>query len=225
VGVLPGTAGAARAEADVSVGVFYDTLSPHGEWVEVRGVGRVWRPSRTIVGADFEPYASGGHWVYTDYGWSFESERDWGWAPFHYGRWYDDPSYGWLWVPGTVWGPAWVDWRFGGGYVGWAPLAPVGVTVIVAPAPRRWCFVQTANFTQRRVWDYRVPRERAPAVLASTRVIRNDVTFRGARWNAGPSARRIAVAGGRPVTAVQARGSTVGASRGWPRRAPRAPRG
>src|SRR5205809_2680548 len=134
VGVLPGSGGTARAEVtvtdvrparfghfEVSVGMFYDSLSPYGDWVYVGRFGRVWRPSPAVVGVGFRPYATGGEWVYTDYGWSFETEWDWGWAPFHYGRWYLDSAYGWVWVPDTTWGPSWVDWRFGGGYVGWAP--------------------------------------------------------------------------------------------------------
>jgi hypothetical protein len=31
---------------------------------------------------------------------------------------------GWVWVPGTRWAPAWVSWRSGDGYYGWAPLPP-----------------------------------------------------------------------------------------------------
>ena len=35
---------------------------------------------------DFVPYTTAGHWVYDDdYVWV--SDYDWGWAPFHYGRW------------------------------------------------------------------------------------------------------------------------------------------
>ncbi|HEX4138962.1 MAG TPA: DUF6600 domain-containing protein, partial [Candidatus Methylacidiphilales bacterium] len=29
-----------------------------------------------------------------------------------------------VWVPGYTWAPAWVSWRYGDGYVGWAPLPP-----------------------------------------------------------------------------------------------------
>jgi hypothetical protein len=35
-----------------------------------------------------------------------------------------DESYGWVWVPGTEWAPAWVAWRYTDDYVGWAPLPP-----------------------------------------------------------------------------------------------------
>ena len=75
--------------------------------------------------ADFRPYNTGGHWVWTDeYGWMWASEYAWGWAPFHYGRWVFDDYYGWMWVPGYEWSPAWVEWRTGGDYFGWAPLGP-----------------------------------------------------------------------------------------------------
>jgi len=33
-------------------------------------------------------------------------------------------GHGWLWIPGSDWGPAWVSWRSGEGYYGWAPLGP-----------------------------------------------------------------------------------------------------
>ena len=67
----------------------------------------------------------------TEYGNTWVSEDPWGWACYHYGRWTYNPYYGWIWVPGYEWAPAWVSWRYGGGYAGWAPLAPgfsVGVS-------------------------------------------------------------------------------------------------
>jgi hypothetical protein len=100
------------------------TLQPYGEWIEDPDYGRVWRPYATVVGADFTPYQSCGSWVWTDWGWSYACDWDWGWLPFHYGRWdWFDDGY-WGWVPGYEWGPGWVDWRHGGGYVGWRPTAP-----------------------------------------------------------------------------------------------------
>src|SRR4051812_15685651 len=95
--------GAPEARAwGASVSVSFDTaLSPYGEWVSVSRVGRVWRPYRTVVGPEFVPYQTGGHWEESEYGWIFVSDYDWGWAPFHYGRWYMDPYYGWVWIPDT----------------------------------------------------------------------------------------------------------------------------
>jgi hypothetical protein len=102
------------------------TLNGYGEWIEDDDYGRVWRPYATVVGVDFTPYESCGSWVWTDWGWTYSCDWDWGWLPFHYGRWdwFDDGGY-WGWVPGYEWGPGWVDWRHGGGYVGWRPTPPI----------------------------------------------------------------------------------------------------
>ena len=108
---------------------FEETLAPYGTWVDDDVYGRVWQPSGEVVGDDFSPYATAGHWLMTEYGWTWISDYDWGWAPFHYGRWLAVAERGWCWMPGTLWGPAWVSWRAGGGYVGWAPLAPRRMSV------------------------------------------------------------------------------------------------
>ncbi|MBL9042432.1 MAG: hypothetical protein JNM83_12570 [Myxococcales bacterium] len=127
---------------------FRDALAPYGQWVQTAQYGNVWVPSSEVVGADFTPYFSGGRWSYTDYGWTWVSEYNWGWAPFHYGRWITVPGYGWSWVPGRIWGPAWVHWRSGGGYVGWAPLPPRGM-VIARPVPgSRWNY-----------WNFMAPHQ------------------------------------------------------------------
>src|SRR5689334_9882362 len=49
---------------------FHATLDPYGTWVEDDMYGTVWVPSSTVVGADFAPYVSAGHWSYgSDYVW------------------------------------------------------------------------------------------------------------------------------------------------------------
>jgi len=59
----------APAKAQVNVGVsfqiFFDDLSPYGQWVNYPGYGYGWIPA---VGADFSPYATAGHWVFTTIG-------------------------------------------------------------------------------------------------------------------------------------------------------------
>lgn len=95
-------------------------LAPYGTWVEVNSYGRCWRPSRIAV--EWRPYCYG-QWVWTDCGWYWASDEPWGWACYQYGYWVDAPGYGWIWIPGVEWAPAWVCWRVGGGYIGWAPLA------------------------------------------------------------------------------------------------------
>jgi len=112
-----------RYESDSDI--FYEALSPYGHWVDHDIYGRVWYPADVPLG--WRPY-SDGHWEYSrDYGWVWASDREWGWAPFHYGRWAFDDWYGWVWVPGREWAPAWVVWRYGGGYAAWAPMPPTAV--------------------------------------------------------------------------------------------------
>jgi hypothetical protein len=111
----------APAEA---VTAYEPELNPHGDWVVTADYGRCWVPRGRPAG--WRPYTVG-HWVNTDAGWCWTAEgpeADWGVVTYHYGRWYEDPRHGWCWVPGTTWAPAWVAWRDGGGYCGWAPLPP-----------------------------------------------------------------------------------------------------
>lgn len=180
---------------------FYSTLAPYGEWVAVPGVaGPVWRPYPWVVGADFVPYATGGNWQYSDWGWTFVSVWSWGWAPFHYGRWFFEPSFGWCWLPGTEWAPAWVQWRWGDGYAGWAPLPPPGIRV--RPS---WTFVEGRNFLAPNVARYRIPPEREDRVLHRTAEIQNQVRHGQQHWNRGPEPRMVERDTGQPLrrTTVQ----------------------
>ena len=76
---------------------FRDQLTPYGQWVEVPGAGLCWQP---VVPGGWRPYYDGGHWVYTDEGWYWQSEYPWGDLAFHYGRWSFNPAFGWIWAPG-----------------------------------------------------------------------------------------------------------------------------
>src|SRR4051794_37308139 len=112
-------AGPGRAAVDF--GVFYDNLAPYGNWIQRANYGWVWTPKD--VAATWRPYQAG-HWVWSDEGWTWLSDEPFGWATYHYGRWYQDAELGWAWVPGNDWAPAWVSWQEGNDYVGWAPLPP-----------------------------------------------------------------------------------------------------
>jgi hypothetical protein len=115
----------AEARTDVSIDFFYDNIGSDGSWVEVADYGYCWQPSVAVSNSNWRPY-SDGYWAYTDVGWTWVSYEDFGWATYHYGRWTRLRDRGWFWVPGREWGPAWVSWRTGGDYVGWAPLPPRG---------------------------------------------------------------------------------------------------
>ena len=124
-----------QARADVSVDFFYDNISG-GNWIDVEGYGYGWQPDVAVSDPNWRPYADG-YWAYTDVGWTWVSYEDFGWATYHYGRWANMADYGWVWFPGSdlEWGPAWVSWRIGGDYVGWAPLPPRGPGIVYEGRP------------------------------------------------------------------------------------------
>jgi hypothetical protein len=98
-------------------------LAPYGEWIYTPEYGYAWRPYIDYY-EDFRPYATRGNWVYTDLGWTWVSDYRWGWATFHYGRWFYDDYFGWMWLPGYEWAPAWVTWGVYNDYWAWAPMGP-----------------------------------------------------------------------------------------------------
>lgn len=152
---------------------FYDYLSPYGTWVYYSPYGYVWIPNR--VSYRWRPYTYG-RWVWTRHGWTWVSYYEWGWIPFHYGRWGWNPRFGWFWVPGTVWGPAWVTWRWGTLYIGWAPLPPevefiagVGVRGLPGDLPDYyWVFIEGRYFQYDYLDRYVLPHERNRTVLRFT---------------------------------------------------------
>jgi hypothetical protein len=94
-----------------------DDLDDHGRWVFVTGIGWSWRP---YVAVGWRPYYNG-YWYNRGGCLTWVSYDPWGWGTYHYGRWAFDPGYGWVWVPGYGYSPAWVYWMYGTGYIGWAP--------------------------------------------------------------------------------------------------------
>ncbi|MDD4871366.1 MAG: hypothetical protein PHR77_12475 [Kiritimatiellae bacterium] len=103
---------------------FYKSLQPHGTWIEINPLGIVWRPHVAIKDTTWRPYYSGGRWVWVNNVWAWSSDYEWGWAPFHYGRWVMSTGLGWVWIPGKEWSPAWVIWDQTPTQFGWAPMPP-----------------------------------------------------------------------------------------------------
>lgn len=167
-----------RPGLEVEVSFFYDALSPYGDWLWVEPWGWVWTPWDVDPG--WRPYTHG-RWVYTQVGWTWASDWAWGWAPFHYGRWTYQPHYGWIWIPGRVWAPAWVAWRSGHGWIGWAPLPPEahwragigldlgGLDLSIAIVEHGWSFVGERDFLAPRVWRHLAPLPRHGHLLRGTR--------------------------------------------------------
>ncbi|MFL6194510.1 MAG: DUF6600 domain-containing protein [Thermoanaerobaculia bacterium] len=147
----------------VDLGFFFDDLASQGDWVQRPSYGWVWSPRD--VASDWRPYEEG-RWTYTDQGWTWLSDEPFGWATYHYGRWYDDPDLGWSWVPGYEWAPSWVSWQEGSDYVGWAPLPPRGRR---AASPYHYVFVPDRYFLSSRPARYAVPRNRVWPVYRRSR--------------------------------------------------------
>ena len=193
------------ARADPGPGVevdedsFYDRLAPYGHWSYTPEYGRVWIPAG--VEAGWRPYYDG-HWALTDWGWTYASDVPWGWAAYHYGRWGFGLGLGWYWIPGRIWGPAWVSWRYGGGYVAWAPLGPGGYYYGVhSPA---WVAVREQHFTQP-IRTVALPSQRTAGVVAGAApqaVMTRPRPIASGGVMAGPSVARVSGAIGQPVRPV-----------------------
>jgi hypothetical protein len=205
------------ARAQTTITYFDEPLAPYGYWVEDPYYGRVWRPRD--ASEDWRPYTYG-RWVYTsEYGWIWVSEEPWGWVVYHYGRWVWSNRYGWVWVAGDDWAPAWVEWCYGGGYVGWAPMPPdpywqgayyYGSYECTSPAYySRAVFISQAYFASARISAYVVtPSQNAVAARATVNVTNYSRVGAGI-LNRSIDVAKLQVATGvtiRPVRVVHANG-------------------
>lgn len=179
--IITFAAAPAGAKVKISFDFFHDSLAPYGDWCEVDGYGYVWHPSG--VDEDWAPYTDG-YWTYTDAGWTWVSYEEFGGITYHYGRWTEVDGYGWCWVPGYEWGPAWVSWRRNDDYVGWAPLPPearwerrsgfgawVDVNFDIGPGHFRFC--SWRDFGAPVIRNVCLPRSRNVVIVNQTFNITN----------------------------------------------------
>ena len=192
--LLTGTTMEVKAQGDeVSLQSFYDELSPYGQWIKDPQYGYVWRPD--VDQEEFRPYYTNGRWVMTEYGNTWVSNYDWGWAPFHYGRWVYNRYNNWVWIPDTTWGPAWVTWRSGGGYYGWAPLGPtISIGINIGRSGYRipdmcWNFVPYSNIYYSNYPRYYGHRNRV--YIQNTVIINNTYIRNNRTYYTGPRADEI----------------------------------
>ncbi len=211
VGLLLPFAPRAQAETEVSLNLFYDNLSSQGNWIEVADYGYCFQPNVAVSNQDWRPYADG-YWAYTDLGWTWVSYEDFGWATYHYGRWASLDSYGWVWVPGYEWGPAWVSWRTGGDYVGWAPLPPQrgevvyegrsltgDVDVTFGIGPLYYNFVDIRYIGEPVLRSRILPSARNVTVINNTVNVTNITYNNSVVYNYGPDYNRLNQYSTRPV--------------------------
>jgi hypothetical protein len=187
---------------------FHDQLAPDGTWIDVPGYGACWRPSVLVANPDWRPYYDGGHWVYTDNGWYWQSDYAWGGVVFHYGRWTLNSRYGWVWIPGYDWGPSWVCWRHADGYCGWAPLPPearfqvgvgltfnghIGAGVDFGLGIGVFTFVAYDHFWERDFRRYVVPHDRVVVAFRGSRPVNDFRVVNGRFYNEGIGHERVAI--------------------------------
>jgi len=191
--------------------VFYDRLAPDGQWFNTDEYGYVWQPNVAVSTTSWRPY-SDGHWVWTDRGWFWDSNENFGWAAYHYGRWVFVDGTGWVWVPGNRWAPAWVSWRHtdDDGYLGWAPLPPessFNVSVGVHPwcdnyydiGPTAFAFIAIGDFGRPSYNDFYLPQQQTLGFYNRTTNITNITYNNNVINNYGPQYQRVS-------QLVQARG-------------------
>jgi len=215
--LLTGTTQNVMAQNDeVSLQSFYDELSPYGQWIQDPQYGYVWRPD--VDQDEFRPYYTNGRWAMTEYGNTWVSNYDWGWAPFHYGRWVYNRYNNWIWIPDTVWGPAWVSWRSGGGYYGWAPLGPsISIGINIGRGGYRipdmcWNFIPYNNIYYNSYPRYYGGRNRV--YIQNTVIINNTYVRNNRTYYTGPRADEIRRSTNQNVTVYNVnRSSRPGATR------------
>lgn len=99
---------------------YADDLDGQGEWVYMNDYDSwCWRPTGVTV--DWRPYWNG-RWGCYSGGMTWISYDPWGYLTHHYGRWGWRSGFGWYWIPGVYFAPAWVAWQHSDLYFGWAPL-------------------------------------------------------------------------------------------------------
>ena len=164
----------AYEELPVETRPYYRELSSYGRWVAVPTYGYVWYPFDS--GPGWRPYLAG-RWSYGSRGYFWVSSEPWGWAPYHYGRWTWVGGYGWCWIPGSVFGGAWVSWSWSPSYVGWCPLdywnrpAFHGTIRHGYYDPDCWTFVGYAHIAHGDYRRYAVPVDRIGSALAGAAVV------------------------------------------------------
>jgi hypothetical protein len=175
---------AVAQERDADYSQFYDQLEEHGRWMDHPRWGYVWLPNADD--GNWRPYTIG-NWVNTEeHGWYWNSDEPWGWATYHYGRWVREEEEGWVWIPGREWAPAWVAWREGDEYIGWAPLPPeaewepgsgsLSFASSYYDSPRYepyWIFVRPMHMVGSGLHRHIIPRSRASYVLRNTTYVTN----------------------------------------------------
>ena len=176
----------------------------------------VWKPSPElavgITAGDqpepvYTPYTNG-QWLNTDQGWYFKAATPQEEIVHHYGRWTYSPAVGWVWVPGRVWSPAWVDWREDDSHVVWSPLPP-GVYIVddrvMDPGiyndryDDRYVVVEKRYFVEPEIYKYHVVKNKKKVIIHEMRKVDGVMVVDHRVINRGPEVSVIERVLGNPI--------------------------
>lgn len=200
--------GAIGVATSITVQQFMTDLNNYGTWISDREWGWVWQPRGVLPG--WRPYTQGQWLVAEGFGMYWQSYEPFGWAVYHYGRWaWWGDSRGWVWIPDKTWGPGWVNWAYGEGYIAWTPMppsAPGPQSVQNGPvknAPWMWNIVPQASLLTSNVWQWAVPSARNANILPH---LEQHTVFSGVSDYSLPKDMVLAISGSgdpaQPVTFV-----------------------
>lgn len=103
-----------------------------------------------------------------------------------------------------------MDWRNGGGYLGWAALPPeagfsvgVGISFGAALGASNYCFVPERSILEPRLGGFLVSPGRNEEILRGTSNLHGIAVVNGRVFNQGMSAQRFAQVSGRAVPTVR----------------------
>ena len=177
----------AKSYTKVGFGFFYSNLASYGEWVEFDYGVVAFHPR--VHNRSWAPYTMG-RWLWTDDGWYWDSYESFGAITYHYGRWFYDDYYGWLWIPDYDWAPAWVEWRYDNDYIGWAPLSPyaeysasfgIRYSHPYTSPYHHWHFVDNRHFCDDHIYNRFVVGETVKYRVYNNTRSRNDYDTRNGR--------------------------------------------
>ena len=110
------------------------------------------------------------------------------------------------------WGPAWVSWRTGGDYVGWAPLPPRGPGVVyegrpIGPqvdiefdiGPEYYNFFEVRYIGEPVLRNYIAPRVQNVTYINNTVNVTNITVQNNVVYNYGPNYEVLSAASARPI--------------------------
>jgi hypothetical protein len=209
--------GAIGVATSITVQQFMEDLSNYGTWTSDPHWGWVWQPRGVLPG--WRPYAQGQWLVAEGFGMYWQSYEPFGWAVYHYGRWaWWGNNRGWVWIPDKTWGPGYVNWAYGEGYVAWTPMPPSGPgpqaiqNGHVKSEPWMWTIVPQPSLLTSNVWQWAVPSARNANLMPH---LEQHTVFSGVSDYSLPKDMVLAISGsGDPAQPVTFSMTPLGVTRG-----------